>query len=281
MAYCARRLPNDCKILGNDNHQQSLLLGDMARCLAVAEDRYWQWLFQLAPDCSNWHDLSQRLIMRCLSPHERTTGQATRLAACLIGAERAFANEHPDFGTTIKFRVRPLQEQWEAYGPGLLSQIQPVVGPQVLEERAEVLLVQPIVGGYGLAHLNTNRCHIEAVLTNADPQLTETLRLAWLLSQLGLERPPYSDHINAHRLPMIAALSMLPPTLHAAEQLGIGQLSAIWLQRAIAQWKLPTAGISENSLAEVLLVWWETVNDHQTSWCTAMTGLDRMVLSQE
>jgi len=52
------------------------------------------------------------------------------------------------------------------------------------------------LGGAGAAQLRTNSVRLEAVLTHPDPQLPETLRLGWLLSQLNQDLPIYSDTIR-------------------------------------------------------------------------------------
>ena len=48
------------------------------------------------------------------------------------------------------------------------------------------------------------------LLTNIEPRLPETLRLAWLLGQLNLDRPIYSDRVHGHALGEVAELALMP-----------------------------------------------------------------------
>ncbi len=127
-------------------------------------------------------------------------------------------------------RVGPLQSAWEARGPGLLAMIKRSTDADFLVESAGIVLVQPVVGGDGLAHLYTNRVHIEAVLTDIDRALPETLRLAWLLGQLNLDRPIYSDRVHGHALGEVAELALMPVVLAAAEEVELTRLSVDTLQ---------------------------------------------------
>jgi hypothetical protein len=244
--------------------------------LMVPEDRFWDLVFQLTPDSSSSRDLAERLCVRCLQPEMRSERLLSELSGQFAAAEASFARLFPKYSEEIQLRSRPLQEQWDAYGPGLLRQMSQILDHGLLVDSAEVLLVPPVSGGMGWAHLHTNRCHIEAMLTNVDPELPEVLRLCWLLSQLDFERPEYSDLINAFRLRRIAGLAMLPPTLLAGERLGIASFDSDRLQRAIQLWRLESTASDARGLGEVLTAWWQTVCSEQTKWSVALTALDRM-----
>ncbi len=277
LAYCASHFEQLTRFRQEENRSKAELLGVTASDLMVPRDRFWELLFQLAPDSSTNDDLAQRLCVRCLRSEERSERVLSTLRSGLREAELAFAAEFPNYAAEIELRQRPIQEQWEAYGPGLLNQVAYLLNEGLLVENAEVCLVPPFSGGMGWAHLHTNRCHLEALLTNADPELTEVLRLAWLVSQLDFERPQFSDRINAFNLRRVAGLAMLPPVLMAAQELGLSSLSSETLHRAIELWRLELPGNKSQALAEVLVVWWETVRSGQTDWPLALTGLDRMI----
>ena len=277
LAHCASQYAAECTIRNPDSRELALRLGGLASSLDITQERIWNFLFQLAPDSSGSRDLAERICIRCLRPDERSERLVSQLSAAIQDAQQAFTEEFSEVDKQLQLRQRPLREQWEAYGPGLLHQMAHQLDPTLFVERAEVYLVPPVLGGLGWAHLHTNRCHIEAVLTNADPQLTETVRLAWLVSQLDFERPQYSDLINAHRLRAVAGLAMLPPTLMAAQELGLAPLNVPALQRAIELWRLQPPGNQSAAMAEVLTVWWETVRSGKTRWSVALTGLDRML----
>lgn len=252
-------------------------LAGVERVLLSERDRVWELLFQLSPDCVSNRELAERICVRLLSPEMRSESMTAKLASQIREAEVHFAQAYPRFADEMKLRAGPMQQQWEAYGPGLLKQMDRVLGQSLLVKSAEVYLVPPVSGGMGWAHLHTNRCHIEALLTNVTPELPEVLRLAWLLGQLDFERPEYSDWINAFRLRKVAGLAMLPPTLMAAEQLGISTYDSQMLYRAVELWRLESPGPKAQALAEVLAVWWQTVLSGQTRWSVALTGLDRMI----
>lgn len=280
LAYCGWKYPQS--VLWSDSEQEQLASSLWGECknLPVDPMRIWDWLFQLTPDAQSSGELVERLCVRCLAHNERTPQLHSRIRAGVLDIERLLGILHPNFEAVMKLRLGPLKEQWEAYGPGLLYQISQVVGAELLVDSAQVYLVTPVMGGLGWSYLNTNRCHIEAVLTNQHPQLSEVMRLAWLLAQLGFERPIYSERIHADRLPEVAGLSMLPATLWAAEQLGFGQLTAGSLREALEFWKINTTARSPvqlEALARVLLVWWETFTSGKVDWSVAITGLDRMI----
>jgi hypothetical protein len=83
-------------------------------------------------------------------------------------------------------------------------------------------------------------------------------------------------------------MAMLVPVLVAAAELGMLQFNSKLLAQAIHWWRIipnsatdnqPNLSISQqvHSLAEVLLVWWDTLRSGETSWRVGLTGLDRML----
>jgi hypothetical protein len=174
----------------------------------------------------------------------------------------------------LALRSRPLRELWEAYGPGLLHSVARQTEEDVLVSRADVILVHPVLGGAGKAHLSNNSVRLEAVLTNNVPQLPETVRLAWLLGQLNLDLPKFSERVPADRLPYVAALAVLPVVLQAGHELELCQFNPTLTTLAIARWKLAT---SPEATAELVHLWWETYQSSPTSWSTALSALDQML----
>jgi hypothetical protein len=249
--------------------------------------RFWDLLFQLCIDSNSDHDLAERLCVRGLPAAARTPLFIEDLSGAVSTVVSEFAAEHPNFSADMQLRQGPLHEQWDAYGPGLWHQLKSLLDPAIFVDHAEIYLVSPVLGGMGWAHLLTNRCHLEAVLTNGHPKLSEVMRLAWLLSQLDFDRPMYSDLINLHRLRTVAGMAMLVPLLVAAEELGILQMNSELLAQAIHWWQIIPNRVKDpsqqaisnqiHSVAEVLLVWWDTLRSGETQWSLALTGLDRML----
>ena len=276
-AWCLSSFAADCKNCSPELQQAAAELTQAAELLGIPLSRFWELLLVLAIDSPLNRDLAERIMIRSLPAGARTERVLSSLSAAIAAVESQFARGFPNFQNDMRLRTEPLKQQWEAYGPGLLRLIANWTAADLLPREAEVVVVQPIVGGAGFPHLQTNRCHIEALLTNNDPALTETLRLAWLLAQLEFDRPVYSDLVNAFRLRRIGGLAMLPATLLAAQGLELCPYSAAMLEKAITSWRMATPDENPAALSQVLMSWWETVEAGQPDWRIALTGLDRML----
>ena len=209
---------------------------------------------------------------------------ASRLATAIGGLKAAFlsayhqtcADDSRPLVDELLLRGRPLLEQWEARGPGLLLQIARSTEENIAAEAAEVALVYPLVGGNGIAHRAVNTVSFEAVLANPVERLPEVLRLAWLLSQLNLDLPMYSENIAAEHRDAVAQWATVPPVLAAAEHVELAQLSHESVVKALTAWRLPGAG---NDQAETLLQWWATYQEGRTPWVVALAALERMLFT--
>lgn len=212
--------------------------------------------------------------------------QTSRLAGTVGGLRAAFlsayrttsspASNPPELVDELLLRGRPIMEQWEARGPGLLAQIRRNIEENLLVENATITLVHPILGGHGLAHRAFNTITFEAVLTNPDDTLPETLRIAWLLAQLNLDLPIYAENLPADRRELIGQLALLPPVLAAAEHVELAPLHAATLERAITLWRIDAGGGPAES-ATTLLTWWDTLQQAATPWPVALAALDQML----
>lgn len=276
-AWCLSSFGERCRLGSEELTEAAGLLASCASKLSVPPDRFWDSLMVLSMDTDGNRQLAERVAIRHLPVSMRTELLLQQLTSAIATVESRFARDFPNFHSEMQLRTTPLQQQWEAYGPGLLRLIARFTADDLIVDHAEVVLVQPIIGGAGHAHLATNRCHVEAVLTDVDLQLVEPLRLAWLLSQVEFERPIYSDLINTLRLREISGLAMLPPVLKAGDELGLGSFSVALMQHAIELWRLAKPNESPATLAEVVMTWWETVEASQPEWRIALTGLDRML----
>lgn len=121
-------------------------------------------------------------------------------------------------------RVRPLCEQWDARGPGLMRMLDRQAGP-IGVARATVALTLPVVGGHGVALPAANAVLFEAVLANPLPELPEVLRLAWLLAQLGADA-------DASR-----AAGLVSEVLTAAEEVELATADAATIELATEAWR--------------------------------------------
>jgi hypothetical protein len=276
--WCRATLSDSYQSLGPEFDGAAEELGNFNGLLQVSRDRFWEQAMILAVDQPQVQSFAERMQVQCLPPQLRNPSTCRELAEALRTVFRTCETQLPRFFADMRLRIGPLQQLWEAYGPGLLRILGRMTSPQAIVERAEVFLVQPIVGGHGFPHLVSNRCHLEALLTNSDPQIPETLRLAWLLGQLDLERPIYSQSINSLRLRRIVGLAMVVPTLLAAEQLDLCQVDRALVARALRLWRLASSAVEADAISHLLFAWWETVERTGATWSLALTGLDRMLL---
>lgn len=205
---------------------------------------------------------------------QRLTGQVRDL-------EVAYRNYHasrkgPPLVEELDLRSQPLRQQWQAYGPGLLNQIGRLTEPELLAESAEIVLVQPAIGGHGVAHLGNNRLTFEAVLANPVPELPEVVRLAWLLAQLQIDLPRYSDRIARERLDSLATHATLPPTLAAAREVEIVPSGTESALQALNAWHMGAAA-SRESRAAALADWWGAFEENPPAWPVALAALDALL----
>jgi hypothetical protein len=108
-----------------------------------------------------------------------------------------------------------------------------------------------------------------------DAQLPEIVRLAWLLSQLNVDLPLFSETIHRDRLPLVASLAMLPPALTAAQSADLARCDRPTVQRSLASWIVDKP--PEPELADMLLSWWDTYTASRPAWHVAISALDRML----
>lgn len=222
-------------------------------------------------------DSPRQLVERAVTKvqgNERGQLLVAKLTAVVTGVVQAFNKCCPNAAEELRLRERPLREQWEARGNGLLRQIARMTDERLLAEAATVVLVQPALGGGGEAHLQQNAITFEAVLTNAEPQLPEVIRMAWLLAQLQCDLPIFADQVNAQRLPYVAAFALLPAVLQAAAHVELAEFSPAQIMRAIAAWHLPK--VADLDTAAIVTDWWQTYEADKPSWPVALTALDQM-----
>jgi hypothetical protein len=225
---------------------------------------------------------------------------APRLAGPLRELARAYLGQFTNLTHELELRSGPLREQWEARGPGLLAALARLVEPQLLAPEAAVVLVEPFLGGHGLAHLSYNSVTFEGVLVNPHEDLPEVVRLAWLLSTLHLESGHFGDRLPRRTLERIGPLAMVPPVLLAAQQCELVANATTLLSHALTAWRLaedaapgpsappdPAAPANEAApvpnlpgaqpLASELATWWETYLSAPAPWAVAMEALAELL----
>ncbi len=211
------------------------------------------------------------LVLKALGPRTGPDQIAARLAHSRIAMDSAFAHAYPRLLEELELRSEPLRLQWEARGPGLMKGVGRLFDPGLVVEQADVILVQPVMGGGGGAHLPYNSLHIEAVLANPIAELPEVVRLGWLWSQLNLDLPRFQDALHRDRLHQLGRLAMVPAVLAAAEEVDLARIDEATLATALVAWRASGAQASQ------LLEWWQTRQATAASWNVALGALDRML----
>ncbi len=216
------------------------------------------------------------------------------LAGCVAEIETAIDRMDPKFADKLLDQGKPLHDNWEIRGKALSHRAAQLTDSMLLVPNAEVILV-PQTTGAGSAYLDYNSVSIEP--TDADPldagpmdadsdaKLPAVVRLAWLLSQLNIDLPMFSETIPKPLLPTIAGLAMLPPSLAAAVERGLikatpSEPCPLPLGRAIAQWDIQGPENQDGApvdLAEVTAIWWKTYTEASIPWNAALSALFAML----
>jgi hypothetical protein len=196
-----------------------------------------------------------------------------RLARQFAALQLAVSRKNPRLHEELELRAEPLRAQWEARGPGLMAAVARRTEPELIVSTADVVLVQPVSGGGGAAHVLYNSARIEAVLANPIAELPEVVRLGWLLAQLNLELPRYRGALHRRRLVELWSLAMIPPVLAAAEDVELARFDAETIATALANWTRD----DRLSSVDTLVQWWETYESAKPAWGVALGALDRML----
>ncbi|PHS08942.1 MAG: hypothetical protein COA78_12365 [Blastopirellula sp.] len=243
--------------------------------LGLEPAQVWQHLIPLSAGIENNNELADVTLRKLIPISEITQSKQTQLSGCFQDLENAYRTRFPKLADELIQRIRPLREQWEARGPGLMDTVGRLTEPNLLVGSADVILVQPSSGGRGVAHLDYNSVRLEAMLYNVDRTLPEVVRLAWLISQLNLDLPVYSERIQRDRLRLIAGYAMLPACFQAAEEVELLSLNQASFAAALEAWRIsPT---DNDQLSSTLLDWWQTYQQTNSSWTVALHALDQML----
>lgn len=236
-------------------------------------------LCALSAGIENNRELAQVTLTKVLGRAAAGSDAVARLARELDNVETAFRLAVPGVVDELSRRGEPLMSQWEARGPGMLSELARLTEQGLLVERADVVLVYPVTGGGGAAHPPYNSVRLEAVLADPHPQLPEVVRLAWLVSSLNVDLPMYGDHLPGARQTAVGTLAMLPAALRAGEYVELTRLDRATVELAIEVWGL-AEGLAAGAV-DHLLDWWETYQESRPPWAVALGALDRMLYGRE
>jgi hypothetical protein len=231
-------------------------------------------LAALAGGITNNRELAKVALAKAVGS-ENAELLAPSLARHLTSMQAAFRRVRPNAVVELEHRSRPIREQWEARGPGLLSQIARSTDAALLVERADVMLVDPASGGDARTYPTCNVVVFEAVLANPHAELPEVVRLGWALSQLNLDLPRFTETLPTARRDVISSLAMVPVTLAAAQFVELAKCDEPTVHRALDAWNFAFTSAAE--IATSLMTWWRTYLESRPSWSVALSALDRML----
>lgn len=234
----------------------------------------WSHLLGLSSGIHSSSQLAEVALAKTIGDVPDIALRSAQLATCLSRLFSVVRAQMPALLDQLELRGRPLREQWDARGPGMLFALARVTEAPVIAERADALLVHPALGGAGGAHLSYNSVRIEAVLASPHAELPEAVRLAWMLAQLQLDLPRFSEAIHRDRLPLVAQIAMLPAALHAGENVELCRFDAATMSLALEAWAIETpAGLNA---VETAMAWWDTYQATRPPLSVALAALDRM-----
>ena len=245
------------------------LRGDL-RELGVGLDLIFEHLIPLSARFDSPTQLAEVTVAK-LFGSQKPPAAAAILARRLVALDTAFQAAFPRALQELELRSEPLMGQWEARGPGLIATVTRLTEAELIVGSADVILLQPALGGGGTAHWLYNSLSIEAVLANPIAELPEVVRLGWLVSSLNLDLPRFQGDLPRDRLVRLGPLAMLPPVLAAAEEVELARNNLETLTLALSAWRAPAVDPKK------LIEWWETYQSARPPWTVALGALDRMI----
>lgn len=224
------------------------------------------------------HENNRELVERALAKLQiRAVGPSVvRVAGAIADLEAAVLRTAPALAEELAMRGRPMREQWEARGPGMLLEIARLADVHAVPECAEIVLVAPYSGGHGWAHAAYNRVTLEALLVNPQADLPEAVRLAWLIAQLNSDLPRFAEALPAGRAAPAAAVAMIPAVLAAGEAVELARCDEGSVAQAMAAWRLETLGVAADP--HVVWQWWTAWMELPEKWPVAVAALERMLV---
>jgi hypothetical protein len=248
------------------------LLGELSVADLPVDEMVAQFA-SLSADFENNRELVTRSLARLwIDAAGETIG---RVAGAIADVEAALLRMAPEVVEELAVRGLPLREQWEARGPGMLATIARLTDAAVVPESAEVVVVAPYAGGHGMAHPAQNRVTFEAVLVNPHAELPETVRMAWLVSQLNADLPRFADVLPGARGAAAFRVAMLAPALAAGETVELMRCDEAMLDAAIEAWRLRDALPAD--AASRVWAWWSTWFEGKGNWAVAVAALAEML----
>ena len=245
---------------------------------------FWRRLIAAAAAGADDLQASQQALAAAGLSEFTLSSTAAAITSLLAETRLAYLERYPKLADQLSLRARPLREQWEAYGGGLLRRVAALTHESFIPKSVSVLLLSPFRGGDGDCYPGLPKVWIEAVLANPLPEVPEVLRLSWLIARLGLAAqllPPSPAEADEQpeqqaRSFEVLSLALLPVTLQAAAELELGPAPAQaphLINTAAAAW----SGAIDAAVVETLQRWWSQSEELKPPFPVALMALDRML----
>ncbi|NUQ63814.1 MAG: hypothetical protein HUU20_15160 [Pirellulales bacterium] len=249
------------------------------RAAGLPEKAFWAHLAPLSGEIENNRQLVETAACKTVGPGRCSAGSLSALAGCVADLEAALRRGLPDLLEQVATGSEPLRRQWCSVGENLLFHVAQFTDERLVAPSATVDLVYPAQGGAGAAHLPYNSVRIEAVAHEAAGALPEVLRLAWLLSQLNVDLPLFSEAIHPDRRALVAELAMTPAVLAAAVEAGVECGGPEVLADAVRLW--PIDDLDPSVTTATVAAWWDSCREMRPRWSVALAALDRMLREEQ
>lgn len=268
------------------------------RLLVASVDvrQFWEFLFsEIAVGVPLRESCNQALLKAGCSElqlDQTAAAVGSRLDECRM----AFEKRYPKLPEQLKLRAGPLKDRWQTFGPGLLIEIANQIWDSSPPQdwwpaKIDVMLVQPIRGGDGGCEADDCRVWIEAMLTDADPNVSEILRLAFWITQVAIEQHLNSKHpvspdfdeagetgsgelrpMRSHAAPLPWKLGSVPIVLSAGNELDLFRSPGLPVASAVGLWRLGSSDV-----AQTVESWWQQWLDANAPMPVALKALDKML----
>ena len=230
-------------------------------------ENFWQIVIPIAAEFSLPRQLAETALTKLMGSVEAKP-RVGRFERDLIGIRSAFLQNQK---AAPEAAAELLKHAWAKYGEGLLGGIEHWTEAGVLVENASVFVMPNLSGGGGEAHAVFNSVRVEQLADSA----MEAVHLAWLLGQLNLDVPRFSELVPGENRHLIAGLSMIPVAFAAAEFAEIAECTPEMMNHAVEAWLGPSEQVPH--WQKCVVDWWEVYKLQRPPWPAAMQALAGLV----
>jgi hypothetical protein len=244
----------------------------------VPPARFWESLIPCSIGNNDLYVVVTAAIKAVGGADVVSPSQIHSIAMDLLALESAVLAYWPRLPQDVRLRERPIREQWESRGPGLLRQFVKLTNSTLASVDAIVALVHPCLGGGGAVYPAYHVALFEAVLAHPCPAIPETVRLGWLLAQLGVNHEGLDASTSPIRRNLVLSLASSYIVLEAAEYVEWAQCNSKTLMQMFSTWRLPRPEtLDATQTVEVLSAWREDCRNRSLPWAEALAQLDQLL----